>query len=279
MGSTKKHYRVKQPYWNNELNELWLKLCSTERTFLRCGPGDPWKRRALHDEFKQCQVNFGRKLRFFKRRFKRGQALKLEQLQTGNPQQFWREIHKLGPKKKMLIPMEVLIENSGPSFESGQILKKWEKDYSNLYAYSGSTLFDDNFLEETWKVKLEMETGMNTTFYQNDILNSEITLDEVLKVLDKAKENKAVGIEDLPNEVLKSPNLWNVLHCLCHICFQNGIIPSVWNSSIIKPIPKSVKDDPRVPLNYRGISLISTVYKIYSGVLNKRLGVLWRVGR
>ena len=156
MGSTKKYYRTKQPYWNNELNELWSKLCSAEKTFLKCGLGEPWKRRAVHSEFKQCQVNFDRKLRFFKRRFNRGQALKLEQLQTGNPQQFWREIHKLGPKKKTLIPMEVLMESGGSSFESSQILKKWEKDYSDLYAYSTSTLFDDYFLEGTCRVKLEM---------------------------------------------------------------------------------------------------------------------------
>jgi len=86
-----------------------------------------------------------------------------------------------------------------------------------------------------------------------------------------------VGIEDLPNEVLRNPSLCNVLHFLCHICFQNGIIPSMWNRSIIKPIPKSIIDDPRVPLNYRGISLISTVYRIYSGVLNNRLDAFLRL--
>lgn len=41
--------------------------------------------------------------------------------------------------------------------------------------------------------------------------------------------------------------------------------------SIIKPIPKSAKNDPRIPLNYRGISLLSTVYKRYSNILNARL--------
>ena len=83
-----------------------------KRTFLKCGLGEPLKRKALHSEFKQCQVNFDRKVRLFKRRFNRGQALKLEQLQTGNPQQFWRKIHKLGPKKKMLmlIPKFLLIQ-------------------------------------------------------------------------------------------------------------------------------------------------------------------------
>ena len=32
-----------------------------------------------------------------------------------------------------------------------------------------------------------------------------------------------------------------------------------------------MKNDPRIPLNYRGISLLSTVYKVYSNILNYRL--------
>ena len=54
-------------------------------------------------------------------------------------------------------------------------------------------------------------------------------------------------------------------------CFKNSRLPSLWLKSIINPIPKSQKDDPRVPLNYRGISLMSTVYKLYSTLLNDRL--------
>lgn len=60
----------------------------------------------------------------------------------------------------------------------------------------------------------------------------------------------------------------NILCCLFQNCFQHGITPSVWNKSIIKPMPKSAKADSKVPLNYRGIRLISAVYKLYSGVLN-----------
>ena len=41
--------------------------------------------------------------------------------------------------------------------------------------------------------------------------------------------------------------------------------------AIIKPIPKNAQNDPRVPLNYRGVSLLSTVSKLFSGILNNRL--------
>ena len=45
----------------------------------------------------------------------------------------------------------------------------------------------------------------------------------------------------------------------------------MWSKSIVKPIPKNSQNDPRIPLNYRGISLISTVCKMYTNILYKRL--------
>ena len=49
------------------------------------------------------------------------------------------------------------------------------------------------------------------------------------------------------------------------------MIPSCWKKAIIKPIPKGSNKDPYVPLNYRGISLISGVAKTYSSLLNNRI--------
>uniref|UniRef100_A0A3B3DMD0 Reverse transcriptase domain-containing protein n=1 Tax=Oryzias melastigma TaxID=30732 RepID=A0A3B3DMD0_ORYME len=105
----------------------------------------------------------------------------------------------------------------------------------------------------------------------NDLLNQEITVEEVQIVIAKTKPYKAVGVDEISNEVLKCPKLLEPLHCLFTYCFQTGFIPSVWYQSIIKPIPKSSQADPRIPLNYRGISLMSTVYKVFSGILNNRL--------
>lgn len=271
IGGPQKYYRVKQPFWNDELNGLWIGMRSAERSFLKCKSGDS-ERQTLLNEFRERRANFDRRLRFFKRRFKRGQALQLEQLYTGNPQQFWKEINSLGPRKTIAIPMEVLLESGESAFQPEQIVEKWESDYRNLYACSSSTLFDDQFFDETCKIKINLENSlMNRDLNHDSVLNNDITIEEVQEVLHKLKLNKAVGIEDIPNEVLKSPYLDNVLFNLCYTCFQNSIVPTIWSESIIKPIPKSPKNDPRIPLNYRGISLLSTVYKIYSGILNNRL--------
>ncbi len=40
---------------------------------------------------------------------------------------------------------------------------------------------------------------------------------------------------------------------------------------VINPIPKSSTADDRLPSQYREITLATAIYKIYAGILNKRL--------
>ena len=53
--------------------------------------------------------------------------------------------------------------------------------------------------------------------------------------------------------------------------YESSITPTIWNLAIVKPIPKNSLADPRLPLEYRGISLLSTVYKLFTSVLNNRI--------
>ena len=48
-------------------------------------------------------------------------------------------------------------------------------------------------------------------------------------------------------------------------------MPTAWQNALIKPIPKGAGKDPYVPLEYRGISLLSCVSKTYTSILNARL--------
>ena len=199
-------------------------------------------------------------------------SLHIEQLQTHNPQKFWNEINKLGPCKKKEIPMVVTLENGECCSDVGIVLQKWEKDFTDLFSGCNHALFDESFLKEVSGRKGIMESEMSSDTYNcNFYLNVNFTIEEVKRVVEKSKLRKATGIDEISYEVLKSPNLLPILFQLFQTCFDSGIVPSQWYKTIIKPIPKSSKSDPKLPLSYRGISLISNVYKLYSSLLNNRL--------
>ena len=97
----------------------------------------------------------------------------------------------------------------------------------------------------------------------NPDLNRPIEINEVKSVVIKSKNGKSSGFDDIPYEMLKFDCVIEVIHRLFMLCFESNIILSDWRASVC-PIFKDVNSDPRIPLNYRGISLLSTIYKIYS---------------
>ena len=92
------------------------------------------------------------------------------------------------------------------------------------------------------------------------------------------KTGKSTGPDHIPNETLKQEGIQILLLSFINVCFQYSIIPSVWNQADISLIPKSATKDPYAPLNYRGISLISCMYKLYPGLINQRLTSLMERG-
>ena len=105
-------------------------------------------------------------------------------------------------------------------------------------------------------------------------MDENISILEVKRAVDKAKKCKAAGIDNIPVDVLKNDTSVCFLHVLFNICFETGCVPSAWGKNIINPIPKTGSVDPRDPLSYRGIALASSMYKLYTAILNNRI-TLW----
>jgi hypothetical protein len=104
-------------------------------------------------------------------------------------------------------------------------------------------------------------------------INESIAQPEVELVVRRVKTGTAMGIENNPNQVFKSEQSIDVLHKLFNLCLQSGLVPSMWKKALIKLIPKNASNEPCNPRLHRGISLISCVGKLYSGVINQRLVV------
>ena len=131
--------------------------------------------------------------------------------------------------------------------------------------------FSGNMWSDDWdNRKMDLESRMEG-HGNNQLLNYNITEGEVRHAISRLKLGKAAGCDELTNELIKAPPMFPVLFRLIQFCFESSLVPDAWLNSIVKPIPKSSNSDPRVPMNYRGISLLSCVYKLYSSILNHRL--------
>ena len=229
----------------------------------------------LRKDFRLKQKIFDKLLRQYERRYNRQKAFEIEEVNISNPEEFWRHINSLGPKKSTRIPMDVYSSDSTSKVsDTDVVLDTWRADFEGLYNIPESehNSFDVNFYEDIMlRIRRIKEYELNNTDANSVDYNQPFNMDEINRICNNLKLGKAVGPDMIPNEILKHESLRNLLLKFLNLCFVNNTIPSVWRKAIITPIPKSAAKDPCVPLNYRGISLLSCVYKMFSSLLNLRM--------
>ena len=98
-----------------------------------------------------------------------------------------------------------------------------------------------------------------------DIRRSTFTIQEPEDAIKSLRGNKALCLDNIPSLIWKDPPFHDLLLRFCNHTFSSLRPPSAWTKSGIVPIPK--KGDLTLPLNYRGISLISIAAKIYNKLL------------
>ena len=167
-----------------------------------------------------------------------------------NPQNFWNIL-----KSKPLVT------------SCSQItLPEWEKHFATL-------------LKKEWPI---MDITENTNLGNHDYcfpnwecrsyLNCEISLVEIIDHLSRLPNKKAAGPDKVSNECLKTAigALHNQMFHLFNECFHTAVLPDIWKKSYIRTIYKGtgLKSDTG---NYRGISLLSCTFKLFTSILNGRL--------
>ena len=105
-----------------------------------------------------------------------------------------------------------------------------------------------------------------------DELNTDILKDEIHTAITQLRNRISPGPDMSLNEFFKygSASLINYLHALFIKLFHMGYFPEQWSESFIVPIFKK-GDINEVVFNYRGITLLSTLRKLFTRILNNRL--------
>jgi hypothetical protein len=182
-----------------------------------------------------------------KRKEKEEKVKKLESLlkSLDNPREFWSEVRR---------------HQRRPIVINGISDEQWLNHFMSIL----NDLDDDVDLNDIMNNVPEERT--------NDVtLDSVISKEEIQEAIKHLKRGKAAGPDQILNEMIKvsEPVIINFLVKLFNTVFDSGIYPQEWTKAIIVPLhKKGANDDPD---NYRGISLLSSLGKVFTTVLNSRL--------
>ena len=155
----------------------------------------------------------------------------------------------------------------------------WKRIRSKTKDSTGRCNFFDHFKnlgEADIQLRLDIENEIREMDGRNpqleiDFLDSEITMEEMKSGLKLLKNEKSHGYDKVINEFMKfnSELYHKVLLKLFNKVLSSGVFPKEWAVGEIVPILK--KGDINNPDNYRGITLISCMGKLFTSILNIRL--------
>lgn len=99
-----------------------------------------------------------------------------------------------------------------------------------------------------------------------------ITIDEIRTTIQNTGKRKAPGNSKNNEEtIINLPlNMITNMKYIFNASLSSGYFPNKCKKAIIKFIPKADKDNTNV-LNYRPVSLLETVGKVYEKIIDKRL--------
>ena len=112
---------------------------------------------------------------------------------------------------------------------------------------------------------------MRENILYDDILDQNICENELNKAIHNLKNNKSPGFDKILNEFVihGGSQMKQVILKLFNAIFNSGCFPKLWAIGEIIPIHK--KGDVNEPGNYRGITLLSCVGKLFTSIINNRL--------
>lgn len=233
---------------------------------------DDVKRATLQVELRELQKKVKTRLSLLRSQSINSRNAVLLKCKSRNPSVYWEVLKRTVGlnRKKVQIPSEVLF--NGVVTCGDKIREVWGEAFRRIFAVDK----EEKTFREEWLEEIRQEVGSEVKLsYQFDSLNVElnqpISEEEVLNVIANLRQGKAAGIDSLVNEILKfgGDGIGRATAKLCQFMFSCERVPKDWARGLIFPLYKD--GDARNPDNYRGITLLSVVGKVYASVLNARV--------
>ena len=196
-------------------------------------------------EYVECRKKYRQMLDDKSKQYKERKRIMLIKY-AKDSKQFWKEVKSLNSK-----------QNVQPAISK----EAWANHFKAVLGHTGNT---NNHT---------LVANDEPTPFSVEELDKPITQSEIIEAIHNLKGNKAAGMDGITSEMLKLslPMCLPFLISLFNHILDSGNYPKMWTNAIIVPIHKS--GDKEIPNNYRGVSLLSVLGKVFARILNKRLSV------
>ena len=142
-------------------------------------------------------------------------------------------------------------------------------DMESFYVFFSQLYKKRNLSIDRRKASSTSSANTNMLLLLQQILNKDISIEEVKDGVNGLKNGKAAGEDLILNEFLKNSKVaaLSALARLFNECLKFEVYP--WNTTLITPLHK--KGCPHEPDNYRAIAVGSNIGKLFSSLLLNRL--------
>ena len=249
--------QVEQSWWNEECTRARLARAAA------CRNGRPSSVLAAHRAFRRAVC---RAKRADHRR--RGDELEFADF-DGDPRAFWYKVAQMCPSLSMSLP-PVRLEDGSLTTSVPSALRRWRDYFARLHAKdTTTTAFDSAFerhvLDEL--KKLEITCGP----FKDFCVDKKITEAEVGVAFARVHNGTSPGVDGLVPELFRHADrsaVAAVTRLFQHV-YEREYWPQQWRVGLVVPIHKD--GDRSYASNYRGISLLPVMSKIFEHVLLDRL--------
>uniref|UniRef100_A0A023FB05 Putative endonuclease-reverse transcriptase n=1 Tax=Triatoma infestans TaxID=30076 RepID=A0A023FB05_TRIIF len=146
-------------------------------------------------------------------------------------------------------------------------VKKLRPTMNQVNEISGDTWY--NILSSFYKTNISLKNNFFSV--ADPYLDCDFSLEELQFVVNKCGTNKASGLDGIPYEIYKNlPPEWeHYLLNMFNMIYSTEHVPKEWSDTMMMMLFK--KGCRNVSENYRGISLLNTVTKLFTSLIATRL--------
>lgn len=114
-------------------------------------------------------------------------------------------------------------------------------------------------------------TPQETEKTKNTFVFNFVTSDDIIKYINNLKNDTAPGMDNITSKILKSVKhvISKPLAKIINISLHEGVFPDILKRAAVKPLHKG--GDKHEPGNYRPISLISNISKVYENIMKTEI--------